>query len=164
MGSPVYIDALFWFNVWNRGKGILKFGKHVFFSHVGRLVLIRKPGSLQGYLFSWLYPYHYGASFSIWFTTLSRSCRNQSSGKDKNQSVIYKHSGRNYWVVFFFPLYLLLGYYGWFQFTALTAWVVHLLIKATLNHTHHHRNNHIFALFTVDCIKIPQYSHLCGHM
>lgn len=34
------------------GKWILKFGEHVFFSLVGRLVLIRKPGSLQGYLFS----------------------------------------------------------------------------------------------------------------
>lgn len=54
----------------------------VFLLCVDRLVLIRKPGSLLEYLFSWPYPYHYGGSSSIWFTTLSRSSRNRSSGKD----------------------------------------------------------------------------------
>lgn len=58
----------------------------------GRLALPKKPGSSLGYLSSWQYPYPYGASFSIWFTTLSRSCRNPSSGADLSCHGIYNLS------------------------------------------------------------------------
>lgn len=58
------------------------------FPCVCSLALITKHGSSPGYLSSWPYPYHYGASSSIWFTTLSRSFRNRSSGKDVDNHVI----------------------------------------------------------------------------
>lgn len=55
-----------------------------------RLALIIKHGSSLGYLSSWPYPYHYGASCSTWFTTLSQSFRNLSSGKDVGNHVIHE--------------------------------------------------------------------------
>lgn len=66
-----------------------------FFPCIDRQVLIRKHGSLLGYLSSWLYPYHCGASSSIWFTTLSRTSRNPSSGNNINSHSIQEQKSRS---------------------------------------------------------------------
>lgn len=111
-----------------------KFNVHCvdcFFPCNDRLALIKKHGSLLGYLSSWPYPYHYGASFSIWFTTLSRSFRNPSLGKDIDSHVIHEQSLKSFSSSVFL-LCILLGFYGWSQSTAWTVWVVYSLIKATV--------------------------------
>lgn len=90
--------ALFWF-IRIKKKCNSVHHPSVFLSCVNRLVLIRKPGSSLGYLFSWPYPSHYGGSFNIWFITLSRSSRNRSSGMSESglqqsryhQAVLWKN-------------------------------------------------------------------------
>lgn len=96
---------------------------------VGRLAHQRKPGSSLGYLSLWLYPYLYGASFSIWFITLSQSYRNPSSGANMNNCVcffVYTCAKPSSHCVFYCAclfIYFKSGYYGWSQFTAWTVWV-----------------------------------------
>lgn len=95
---------------------------HCSLTCVDRLAHQRKPGSLLGYLSLWLYPYLYGASFSIWFTTLSRSYRNPSSGAKMNNYVCIVLLSTHVLIYLFIYLFKL-GYYGWSQFTAWTVWV-----------------------------------------
>lgn len=76
------------------------------FSLCDRSVLTRKPGSLLGYLFSWLYPYPYGASFSTWFTTLSRSFKNRSSGKHTCKLSPTNGTLEESLIVFLFPVFV----------------------------------------------------------
>lgn len=77
---------------WQKCKLLYEFCVLCFSTCNGRLALPKKPGSSLGYLSSWRYPYPYGAFFSISFTTLSRSCRNPSSGADLSCHGIYNIS------------------------------------------------------------------------
>lgn len=114
-----------------------------------RLALTIKHGSSLGYLSSWPYPYHYGASSSIWFTTLSQSFRNPSSGKDVNSHAIHKQESETvcFFKVFAFCCRFFVGYYGWSRSTAWTVWVLYYIIKA------------IDACMIKECPVILLFSH-----
>lgn len=145
---------------------------------VGRLVLRRKPGSSLGYLFSWLYPYPYGASFSIWFTTLSRSYRNPSSGTKMNNYgfcfvyMLYVQSHlftvlllcffkiRILWMV---PIYSLDSVSSVFFSQKRPTFAVDIKTVSLKAITPHFSLYCLFQL-AVDCLEIPQHCHLRGHM
>lgn len=132
-----------------------------------RLALITKHGSSLGYSFSWPSPYHYGASSSIWFTTLSQSYRNPSSGKDVTPQHTHiwfylKSLSKLSFVSLYFPFSRILWMVPIYSLDSVSR----VLSKQGRRFVHwYHTDIPLRSVLSpVDCAKIPRYCNLCGHV